>query len=727
MGLPAQPFQTALTAFGSLFNYLFHHPSSYYYHREDTASFELVRSILLNSAVLLLLAMLVALIIGICIGLAAVLARGKTASAVMVVLSILGMSTPSFLLAMLLWIFNIYFIHRFLGLNALPQTGFGWDLHLIMPALVLSVRPLAQIAQVTYLSLSDVMGQDFIRTARSKGLSQRLVYTRHALRNVMIPVMTTAGTSLRYSLASLPVVELFFYWPGVGLALLQSLDTGNTALITDLIVSLGLFFLFFNLVLDLIYPFIDPRLRKNGGATEQQDAPNWRDFFRGMREFFSGVSGSIRRLLSGQRKKSAPLPPLLMKLQNEHKEEPIKRQNAFLWGLRLILNNPSFLIGSLLVAGLLVLVVFGERLTPANPFQMHGVEKIDGVIGSPPFSPSPSFPWGSDHIGRDIQAFVFAGAKRTMLLAFFAMLARMGLGSLLGVLAGWWQDSWFDRLVSRLMSIWAAFPITLFAMILIQAIGIQQGMSTFIIALCVIGWGEVTQFVRAQTIRIKPQLYIEAARALGARPAHLLAQQVFPNLVPSLIIIAALEMGGILLLLAELGFLDIFLGGGFLMEISVDKVIHFSDIPEWGAMLANIRQWWRAYPWLAWYPGVAFFLAIIAFNLFGEGLRHFIEESRVNLSRLFNRRTLMVAVAAVVLISMGMQSIKPINTYRKQAQQFNAQNAMADIQALTQPEMAGRELGTEGNRLAAEYIARRMKEVGLFPGNIRDSYYEFLP
>ena len=93
-----------------------------------------------------------------------------------------------------------------------------------MPALVLAMRPLAQIIQVTYVSMSNVLTEDYIRTAQAKGLADRVVIGRHALRNVLIPVLTTLGTSLRFSLASLPVVEAFFVWPGVGQALLQAIE-----------------------------------------------------------------------------------------------------------------------------------------------------------------------------------------------------------------------------------------------------------------------------------------------------------------------------------------------------------------------------------------------------------------------------------------------------------------------------------------------------------------------
>jgi ABC-type dipeptide/oligopeptide/nickel transport system permease subunit len=228
------------------------------------------------------------------------------------------------------------------------------------------------------------------------------------------------------------------------------------------------------------------------------------------------------------------------------------------------------------------------------------------------------------------------------------------LGTLLGAIAGWTQNSKFDRLVTGGIDVWAAFPVTIFAMLLIQAIGIQQGTWVFIVSLALVGWGEVAQFVRSKVIAIKPQPYIEAARSIGAQSGRMLSRHVFPNLLSALVVLAALEMGSVLMLLAELGYLNIFLGGGFKAMIGevgrmVPVIYYFSDVPEWGALLANIRDWWRSYPWMVWYAGVAFFAAVITFNLLAEGLRRFLDDSRVNVGRVINRYTALAAVAAVAI------------------------------------------------------------------------------
>ena len=107
------------------------------------------------------------------------------------------------------------------------------------------------------------------------------------------------------------------------------------------------------------------------------------------------------------------------------------------------------------------------------------------------------------------------------------MVARIVLGTMLGAIAGWAQGSWFDRLATSGIDVWAAFPVTIFAMLLMQAIGIQQGTWVFIVSLAVVGWGEVAQFVRSKVIAIKPQPYIEAARAIGATAGpHVIAARL---------------------------------------------------------------------------------------------------------------------------------------------------------------------------------------------------------
>ena len=141
--------------------------------------------------------------------------------------------------------------------------GFAWDFeHMFLPVLVLSARPLAYLTRASYIALGRIISQDYIRTAYAKGLSQTRTVNVHALKNLAVPVLTAIGVSLRFSLGSLPVVELFFHWPGIGLSLLQAIDVRQVTLVTTLALALGLTFMFFNLVLDILFRMIDPRLEE---------------------------------------------------------------------------------------------------------------------------------------------------------------------------------------------------------------------------------------------------------------------------------------------------------------------------------------------------------------------------------------------------------------------------------------------------------------------------------
>ncbi len=736
-GLPAAPAQAAVEALRGTADYFLHHPTTYFWSKQVVPAPQLVATLLLRSAGLLFLAMVIAAVFGVRLGIHAANTRQRGRTPWVLPLSVLAISTPSFILAMLLWVGNIA-MFRVTALR-LPVVGFGWDAHMIMPALVLAAYPLAHLVQVTYVTTNDILGQDFVRTARSRGMSQRRVLVRHVLPNLWIPILTDLATSLRFSVAILPVVESFFAWPGAGLGLLQAMGLVETttrqipqpALVVDLILALGLLFLVVNGMLDLLYPRLDPRLRGPHFETGLQSALTWPARWTRLREVLRTWWVEFIQRLPGRRPPPGelrPLPTSGFAAGGQSAELPASHTRHRIWRS---LRNLSLILGVIMVAGLVYLVIAGGQLTSANPYETHGIMQIDGKLSSPPHAPSSLFPWGSDPVGRDVQALVLYGARQTLGLAFFGMLARLVTGAVLGALAGWWAGGWFDRFVRGATAVWVAFPVTLFAMILILAVGIQQGLWVFVLAMCVVGWTEIAQLVRSQVLALRPQPFVEAARATGARSDHILVRHVLTALLPLFLILAPLEMAGVLMLLANLGFLDIFMGGGFrsaIAEVSFGSnlVFSFSDIPEWGALLANVRTWWRSYPWLGWFPGLAFTLSILAFNLLGEGLRRFIDEAHINVNRVINRYT--IAGTAIVAISLWwlLQNTAPLSVYRDVAAQFDTTRVMADIQALSAAGMQGRETGTPGAQRAAEYVAQRMAEIGLGWGGENDTYLQAL-
>ena len=197
--------------------------------------------------------------LGILFGGLAALYRNSRISTLIINGSIIGISTPSYVAAMFL-IWTVVWIYQKTDVRILPIYGFGWDLRMIMPTLVLATRPMANITRLTYTALKDVYEADYVRTAYSKGLRPWFVFLRHVLRNAGIPILTTASVSMRFSLSMLPIVERIFAWVGIGYAILDAAQSGNFQLIVLLIIPFVFIYALITILLDFLYPFIDPRL-----------------------------------------------------------------------------------------------------------------------------------------------------------------------------------------------------------------------------------------------------------------------------------------------------------------------------------------------------------------------------------------------------------------------------------------------------------------------------------
>lgn len=214
-----------------------------------------------NSVGLLGLSLLLAAILGIAFGGLAALASQSRWEYLILVLTLLGVSAPSFFLAVILQMLGIKYTVTF-GNQLVSMGGYAWDFkHLAIPVTILMARPMAQITRVTFINLNEIMGEEYIRTAYAKGLKYSRTVVIHALKNLAVSVLTAIGVSLRFSISILPVVEYIFAWPGLGRNFLEGIWNGRMSLVVAIALSIGLTIQFINYVLNLLYPLVDPRLR----------------------------------------------------------------------------------------------------------------------------------------------------------------------------------------------------------------------------------------------------------------------------------------------------------------------------------------------------------------------------------------------------------------------------------------------------------------------------------
>ena len=199
-------------------------------------------------------------VIGIPCGIFAAVKRGKGIDTVVMVLSIIGVSAPAF------WVAIILQILFGLKLNILPISGFDTPASYILPSLALGARYAGNIARITRTSMLEVLGQDYIRTAKAKGAMRWAVILKHALKNAMIPIVTLVGTDFGYMLTGSMLLEKVFSIPGIGKLAVDAMSNRDLPLLEGTVMYIAFVFVVVNLIVDVSYAFLDPRIRYGKGA-----------------------------------------------------------------------------------------------------------------------------------------------------------------------------------------------------------------------------------------------------------------------------------------------------------------------------------------------------------------------------------------------------------------------------------------------------------------------------
>jgi len=258
-------------------------------------------------------------------------------------------------------------------------------------------------------------------------------------------------------------------------------------------------------------------------------------------------------------------------------------------------RNRLALVGLVLVVVLSVSAALAPWLAPYDPARQSLVEKRA--------KPGVKYVLGADEFGRDILSRVIYGSRVALLVGVLSALIAVGVGLLLGTVAGF-VGGWLDAVLMRGIEILLAFPYLLLALAIVAALG--TGALNTTIAVGIWGVPAVTRIVRGSVLALRETEYVGAARALGAPVTALLRRHILPNIVPSLIVYATLFMANAILLEAALSFLG----------LGVQP-----PTASWGLMVSTGRDVLLVAPHVATVPGLAIMVAVLAFNLVGDGLR----------------------------------------------------------------------------------------------------------
>lgn len=204
---------------------------------------------------LTVVSMILAVVVGVPIGIISATKQYSKLDSVSMILALLGVSMPNF------WLGLMLIILFSLQLGMLPFNGYGTFQHLILPAITLGTGAMAIITRMTRSSMLEVIRQDYIRTARAKGVSERKVINKHALKNALIPIVTVVGLQFGYLLGGAVLTETVFSWPGVGRLMVDAIKAKDTPMVLGSVIFISVTFSFVNLFVDILYGYLDPRIK----------------------------------------------------------------------------------------------------------------------------------------------------------------------------------------------------------------------------------------------------------------------------------------------------------------------------------------------------------------------------------------------------------------------------------------------------------------------------------
>lgn len=271
------------------------------------------------------------------------------------------------------------------------------------------------------------------------------------------------------------------------------------------------------------------------------------------------------------------------------------RLGALYQGWLTFTGNRLAMLGLIVLVLLAGVALLAPWLAPQSPFTQDLAGRLQ-----PPSAQN----WlGTDHLGRDILSRLIFGARITLFIVGTVALIAPVIGLFIGTVAGF-AGGWLDQVLMRITDIFLAFPKLILALAFVAALG--PGIGNAVLALALTAWPPYARLARAETLTIRNADFIAAARLQGAGPLRLLVRHIWPLCISSLIVRVALDMAGIILSAAGLGFLG--LGAQ-------------PPMPEWGAMISDGRTFILDFWWVAAMPGIAIFIVSMAFNLLGDGLR----------------------------------------------------------------------------------------------------------
>jgi peptide/nickel transport system permease protein len=521
----------------------------------------------------------------------------------------IGMSMPSFWLGILL---IMLFSQQLKWLPAGDAVN-GFPSY-ILPSICTGLMLMATSTRLTRSSMLEVLNSDFLRTARAKGVPEKNVIRTHALGNAWIPIITNMGMALSIMLAGSAVIEVAFTWPGVGRMLVNAVLARDVTTATGVVILTSVLYVFINLIVDVIYAFVDPRIKSQYvGANTKRKRHARQAIDRQEPENEPAVFIDSEELAA-----PAPLethedtaePPATEEIAQAALPYAPLNEDADIYTLvsrkyrkrsrmgevfHRLGTNKGAIAGLVIIIGLIVAVIASLFIN------FDSVTASNMQLRFAP--PGPEAYFGTDNMGRDQFIRVIYGTRYSLFIGFGGVLVASIFGLILGVFAGYYGKL-ADELIMRFSDILASVPGMLLGMVIMIVMG--NGTGNLVIAVGVPAIPIFIRITRASILSIRDNEYVEASRAIGFSSLRIVFTNILPNGLAPIIVTVTNYIGVMIIVGSSLSFL------GFGVPL---------PHPEWGTMIANSRVFIHSAPWLTLFPGLFIMITVLAFNLLGDGLR----------------------------------------------------------------------------------------------------------
>jgi peptide/nickel transport system permease protein len=285
----------------------------------------------------------------------------------------------------------------------------------------------------------------------------------------------------------------------------------------------------------------------------------------------------------------------------EERKFTVQEWRRFLYNFR---RSTLSLVGLAVMVSLLVLAAGGAYLAPYPKDATGATHLVDRLQ-----RPSLDHPFGTDELGRDVFSRVILGTGLALQAGVIVLVVAVCIGVLVGAVSGF-LGGFLDDIVMRITDVFMTLPYLVLAIAVAVALG--SGLRNAILALTVVWWASYCRLMRGEVLRVREELYVLAAQAMGASRPWIILRHLVPNCLTPILVRATMDMGTVILAAASLGFIGV---GAQPPQ------------PDWGQMISEGRRVFPTYWWVATFPGLAIFVAVLGFNLFGDGLRDVLEPS----------------------------------------------------------------------------------------------------